>query len=195
MIIINTLNNNNNKGRIFYESKFVAGLSDLDVGICLRLSFLHGCQILNKEINDINERLEPKVASFNFGGSAKYGRYFAEVCSVHSLKNFSMLLWKIAFDVIPYRNWNYTNIIDRIKADLDKKPSSSNLDNNNNNNIIIDGDNDDPISEATVILPMIQPLLLLEDEEAADSQLRYAFSLYHDQIIKDTDAFLQYLML
>ncbi|CAG8617573.1 11367_t:CDS:2 [Rhizophagus irregularis] len=127
----------------------------------------------------INERLEPKVASFNFGGSAKYGRYFAEGTKVKfsskcDIFSFSMLLWKIAFDVIPYRNWNYTNIIDRIKAD---------------------GDNDDPISEATVILPMIQPLLLLEDEEAADSQLRYAFSLYHDQIIKDTDAFLQYLML
>ena len=33
------------------------------------------------------------------------------------------------------------------------------------------------------------------DEEVADSQLRYAFSLYHDQIIQDADAFLQYLTL
>uniref|UniRef100_U9T2Y4 Uncharacterized protein n=1 Tax=Rhizophagus irregularis (strain DAOM 181602 / DAOM 197198 / MUCL 43194) TaxID=747089 RepID=U9T2Y4_RHIID len=46
-------------------------------------------------------------------------RYF-QVCSVHSLKN--MLLWKIAFDVIPYRNWNYTNIIDRIKAAWQNDP-------------------------------------------------------------------------
>ncbi|CAH1765163.1 1259_t:CDS:2 [Entrophospora sp. SA101] len=33
------------------------------------------------------------------------------------------------------------------------------------------------------------------DCDVADSQLRYAFSLYHDQIIQDTDAFLNYLTL
>ena len=27
-----------------------------------------------------------------------------------------MLLWEIAFDVIPYRDWTYTNIIDHVKA-------------------------------------------------------------------------------
>ncbi|PKK79305.1 hypothetical protein RhiirC2_769312 [Rhizophagus irregularis] len=130
------------------------GLSDLDVGICLRLSFLHGCQILHKEINDINERLEPKVASFNFGGSAKY-----------------------------------------------------------------DGDNDDPIPEATVILPMIQPILLIEeahclmesyhiqkgikqgtkvfkeaaDEEAADSQLRRMYYAGMVGLNRDEEKSLRYL--
>ncbi|CAB4485522.1 unnamed protein product [Rhizophagus irregularis] len=321
---------------------------NIALGICRGLSFLHGCQILHREIRCqnimINERLEPKVANFNFGRPAKYSRYFVEniTAVVHWLApeklrqgtkvkfsskcdifSFGMLLWEIAFDVIPYRDWSYTNIIDHVKAgkresidfgpnpsevqkdfakiiraawqddptlrpglhelfnqlydltqkyplkeftpptrknvmtDLDKKPSSSNLDNNNNNNIIIDGDNDDPIPEVTDykidFLPMIQPILLIEegiklhksgerkpawecfqshaklgnhyakywkahyltegyhiqkdikqgtkffkeaaDEEVADSQLRYAFSLYHDQIIQDTDAFLQYLTL
>ncbi|PKK73227.1 hypothetical protein RhiirC2_776292 [Rhizophagus irregularis] len=77
-----------------------------------------------------------------------------------------------------------------------------------NNNII--RDNDDPVPEVTVILPMIQPILLMEEGnhyakywkahgftkgyhiQKADSQLRnlcYAFSLYHDQIIKDTNAY------
>ncbi|CAB5295395.1 unnamed protein product [Rhizophagus irregularis] len=41
----------------------------------------------------INERLEPKVASFNFGGSAKQGTK-VKSCDIFS---FSMLLWKIAF--------------------------------------------------------------------------------------------------
>ncbi|CAB4480915.1 uncharacterized protein OCT59_029309 [Rhizophagus irregularis] len=47
----------------------------------------------------INERLEPKVASFNFGGSAKQGTKvkFSSKCDIFS---FSMLLWKIAFDII-----------------------------------------------------------------------------------------------
>ncbi|CAB5189772.1 unnamed protein product [Rhizophagus irregularis] len=231
---------------------------NIALGICRGLSFLHGCQILHREIRCqnimINERLEPKVANFNFGRPAKYSRYFVEniTAVVHWLApeklrqgtkvkfsskcdifSFGMLLWEIAFDVIPYRDWSYTNIIDHVKAgkresidfgpnpsevqkdfakiiraawqddptlrpglhelfnqlydltqkyplkeftpptrknvmtDLDKKPSSSNLDNNNNNNIIIDGDNDDPIPEVTDykidFLPMIQPILLIEE--------------------------------
>jgi hypothetical protein len=33
-----------------------------------------------------------------------------------SMISFGMLLWEIAFDVIPYRDWSYTNIIDHVKA-------------------------------------------------------------------------------
>ncbi|RIA82661.1 kinase-like domain-containing protein [Glomus cerebriforme] len=316
---------------------------NIALGICRGLSFLHGCQILHREIRCqnimINEKLEPKVANFNFGRPAKYSRYFVEniTAVVHWLApeklrqgtkvkfsskcdifSFGMLLWEIAFDVIPYKDWSYTNIIDHVKAgkresidfgselsevqkdfakiiraawqddptlrpglhelfnqlydltqryplkeftspknkivstETDKKPSI-----NLENNIVIDGDNDDPIPEVTDykidFLPMVQPILLIEegiklhksgerkpawecfqshaelgnhyakywkahyltegyhiqkdikqgtkffkeaaDEEVADSQLRYAFSLYHDQIIQDTDAFLQYLTL
>ncbi|CAG8589687.1 17691_t:CDS:2 [Funneliformis caledonium] len=318
---------------------------DISLGICRGLLFLHGCQILHREIRCqnimINKNFEPKVANFNFGRPAKYSRYFVEniTAVVHWLApeklrqgnkvkfsskcdifSFGMLLWELAFDVIPYRDWSYTNIIDHVKAgkresvdfgqkptDVEKgfakiiraawqddptlRPGLHELFNqlydlqrshplvinrvplqkkpvkedpyidiekkarDSYNNIIIDGD--DPIPEVTDtkidFLPMIEPVLLLEegiklhksgerqpawecfqshaklgnhyakywkahyltegyhvekdikqgtkffkeaaDEEVADSQLRYAFSLYHEQIIQDTDAFLQYLTL
>ncbi|PKY52731.1 hypothetical protein RhiirA4_470549 [Rhizophagus irregularis] len=138
-------------------------LSNSDNIIRLGLSDLDG---------RLDVRLEPKVASFNFRGPAKQGAKvkFSSKCDIFSS---SMLMWKIAFDVIPYRN--YTNIIDRIKAEsLLQENEQIWTKNRAVDNITIDGDNDDPIPEAMVILPMIQPILLLEE---------------------DTDAFLQYLML
>ncbi|PKY52300.1 hypothetical protein RhiirA4_425167 [Rhizophagus irregularis] len=131
--------------RIFYGSKFVAGnhydsekssssdniirlgLSDLDEGQEFVLGY-HFYMIVKFFI----KRLDVKYYAWWFIGSApeklRQGTKvkFSSKCDIFS---FSMLLWKIAFDVIPYRNWNYTNIIDRIKAD----------------------GNDDPIPEATVI--------------------------------------------
>ncbi|CAI2179743.1 6689_t:CDS:2 [Funneliformis geosporum] len=320
---------------------------DIALGICRGLLFLHGCQILHREIRCqnimINNNLEPKIANFNFGRPAKYSRYFVEniTAVVHWLApeklrqgnkvkysskcdifSFGMLLWEIAFDMIPYRDWSYTNIIDHVKSgkresiDFGQNPTGVGMDfakiiraawqddptirpglhelfnqlydlqqkyslinrvplqkkpikeyplidaekkssSNSDSNINIDGDSDDPIPEVTDykidFLPMIQPILLLEegiklhktgdrqpawecfqshaklgnhyakywkahyltegyhiekdtkqgtkffkeaaDEEVADSQLRYAFSLYHEQIIQDTDAFLRYLTL
>jgi hypothetical protein len=42
-------------------------------------------------------------------------KFLFDLC-IFILFSFGMLLWEIAFDVIPYRDWTYTNIIDHVKA-------------------------------------------------------------------------------
>ncbi|CAG8455081.1 705_t:CDS:2 [Diversispora eburnea] len=111
------------------------------VGIGRGLLFLHGCQILHRELRCqnvvITKDLEPKIANFNFGRPAKYSRYFVEniTAVVHWLApeklrlgnkikfshkcdifSFGMLLWEICLERIPYKDWSYTNIIDHVKA-------------------------------------------------------------------------------
>ncbi|RIB17980.1 kinase-like domain-containing protein [Gigaspora rosea] len=303
------------------------------VGICRGLLFLHGCQILHRELRCqnvvITEDFQPKLVNFNFGRPAKYSRYFVEniTAVVHWLApeklrlgnkvkfshkcdifSFGMLLWEIAFEKIPYKDWSYTSIIDHVKAgkresmDIGPNPIQREftkiiraawqddptlrpglhelfiqLDKLHKDNPVepsqpvkknhIELETTDAQSEIIVVeennvqdkdlelkfLGIVNSILLLEegikshksgekkvawecfqahadlgnnyakywqahyltegyhvekdtkkgtkyfkeaaDADVADSQLRYAFSLYHDQIIQDTDAFLHYLTL
>ncbi|CAG8626734.1 3484_t:CDS:2, partial [Acaulospora morrowiae] len=309
-------------------------------GICRGLLFLHGCHIYHRELRCQNVLItggfEPKLANFCFGRPMKYSRNFVEniTAVVHwmapeklrlgnkvkfshkcDIFSFGMLLWEIAFEKIPYKDWNYTTIIDHVKAgkreSMDLGPNSSEVKreflkviraawqddptlrpglhellirleearmkcHNNNNAYIfekkvgnnIESETYEDQSELRVVetenniqdkdielkfMHIVQPILFLEegikshkngekriawecfqahadlgnnyakywqahyltegyhiekdvkkgtkyfkeaaDADVADSQLRYAFSLYHDQIIQDTDAFLYYLTL
>ncbi|CAB4412862.1 unnamed protein product [Rhizophagus irregularis] len=103
--------------------------------ICDGLKFIHGCHVFHRNLRcksiKVNQLLKPKIANFEIATEEKKStdefnplninwaapelfknNKYSYNCDIFS---FVMLLWELAFEKIPYINWNNQRIIDHIK--------------------------------------------------------------------------------
>ncbi|CAG8605991.1 17881_t:CDS:2 [Rhizophagus irregularis] len=118
------------------------------LGICRGITFLHSCNIYHHDVRCENVmmtwHLEPKLTNFEYARlttdstsnvtnlteivhwlapeklrSANVQRYNAK-CEIFS---FGMLLWELAFEKVPYENWDMNKIRDHVLANKREKIS------------------------------------------------------------------------